>query len=263
MTDFQCATAADGARIRYRVEGRSGAPALVLSHSLGVTMGTWDAQVEALAGAFRVARYDARGHGGSDAPPGEYDIGLLARDALAVMDAAGMDAAHFVGLSMGGMVGMWIGIHQPQRLLGLVLANTTAHIPLRDMWNSRIATALSAGMESIARPTMDRWLGESFKTGAPQQYEAVVETMRGMSPVGYAGCCAALREADQRGELPRIKARTLVITGSADLATTPSVAQGLAQGLADAQVAVVENAGHLSNIEQPAAFNRLVRDFLA
>lgn len=263
MSDALFATAADGTRIRYRVEGRAQAPALVFSHSLGVTMDTWEPQVHALVDAFRIVRYDTRGHGGSQAPAGEYDIGQLAQDALAVMDAAGVPSAHFVGLSMGGMTGMWIGIHAPQRLQRLVLANTTAHIPLRDMWNQRIATALGDGMGTIAAPTIDRWLGESFRAGEPKQRDAIVATMRAMSPVGYAGCAAALREADQRSDIGRIAAPTLVITGSADSATTPAAAEALAAAIPGARAAVVADAGHLSNVEQPEAFNRLIRDFLA
>ena len=257
------ATANDGTRIRYRVEGPADAPPVLFSHSLGVNMDTWAPQVQALSKDFRVVRYDARGHGGSGAPGGMYDIALLARDALAVLDAEGIASAHFVGLSMGGMVGMWIATHEPHRIQRLVLANTTAHIPLRDMWNSRIETSLREGMDTIAAPTMNRWLGEAFKTSDPAQVESIIAGMRGMSAVGYAGCCGALREADQRETVVRMQAPTLVITGAADLATTPAVAEALAAAIPNARVEVIPAAGHLSNIEQPEAFNHAIRSFLA
>jgi 3-oxoadipate enol-lactonase len=262
MSTHKFATAADGTRIRYQVEGPAGAPPVLFSHSLGVTMDTWEPQVRALAGDFRVLRYDARGHGGSAAPAGMYDIALLARDALAVLDAEDITAAHVVGLSMGGMVGMWIATHAPHRVQRLVLANTTAHIPLRDMWNSRIETALRDGMDTIAAPTMNRWLGEAFKAGAAAEVEQLIGGMRAMSPVGYAGCCGALREADQRETVGRIQAPTLVITGAADLATTPAVAEALAAAIPGARVELIPAAGHLSNVEQPEAFNRVIRAFL-
>lgn len=263
MSVDRYAIAADGTRIHYRVEGRADRPAVLFSHSLGVTLETWDAQVRALAGDFRVLRYDARGHGGSDAPGGLYEMGLLARDALAVLDAEAIDSAHLVGLSMGGMVGMWVGTHAPQRLRKLVLANTTAHIPLRDMWTSRIEAALRDGMDGIAAPTLNRWLGNDFKSAHPEQVEAVIATMRAMSPTGYAGCCGALREADQRETVALIRAPTLVITGSADLATTAAVAEALAAAIPNATSTVIAGAGHLSNIEQPEVFNRCLIDFLA
>lgn len=262
MTGSRYARAADGCRIHYRVDGPAEGVPLLLSHSLGVTLETWAPQVAALADRFRVVRYDARGHGGSDAPEGAYEIGQLARDALAVLDAEGIAQTHLLGLSMGGMVGMWIATHAPQRIGRLVLANTTPHIPLRDMWNSRIETALREGMAPIAAPTLGRWLGDAIKAREPHVVEQIIAGMRGMSPVGYAGCCAALREADQRETIARITAPTLVITGSADLATTPALADSMAATIPGARAEIIPDAGHLSNVEQPEAFNRVVRSFL-
>jgi 3-oxoadipate enol-lactonase len=263
MTESAFAVAGDGSHIAYRVEGPPGAPAVLFSHCLGLTMAAWDAQAAALRERFRVVRYDARGHGASEAPVHAYDIATLANDALAVMDAADVEAAHVVGLSMGGMVGMRLAIHTPQRVCRLVLANTTAHIPLRDMWNSRIATALNDGMSSIAAPTIDRWLGADTQARASELRDALVADMRSMSAVGYAGCCAALRDADQRDELHRIAVPTLVITGAQDAAASPAVAQALSAAIAGSRVAVIDGAAHLSNLEQPEAFNRLIAEFLA
>jgi len=264
VSEVQFATASDGTPIAYRLEGCAEAPAIVFSHSLGVTSDTWDPQVAALGDSFRIVRYDARGHGRSGAPAAEYDIGLVGRDALAVMDAAGMDAAHFVGLSMGGMVGMWIGIHAPARLGRLVLANTTPRIPLpREAWNQRIAAASSEGLAAIAVQTVDSWLSDEFKSRDPRGREAIVSTMRAMSSASYAGTCAVLREADQRGEIGRIAAPTLVITGAGDVSTPPAAAEALAAAIPGARAAVIPGAGHLSNVERPEDFSRLIREFLA
>lgn len=263
MSELAYATAPDGAGIAYRVDGRADAPAVLFSHGLGLTMAAWDAQVAALRDRFRVVRYDLRGHGASDAPAGDYDIATLGVDALAVLDAAAIAAAHVVGLSLGGMVGMRLAVHAPQRVRRLVLANTTAHIPLREMFESRIATALRDGMSGIAAPTIDRWLGDGFRARRGDVRDALVDGMRAMSPIGYAGCCAVLRDADQRGELPRIEAPTLVITGALDAATSPAVAQALAAAIPNARLAVIGDAAHLSNLEQTEAFDRLVAGFLS
>lgn len=263
MTAGDFALAADGARIHWRADGPVSADTVLFSHSLGVTLDTWDAQVRSLDNRWRVVRYDARGHGRSDAPGGPYELAMLAADALAVLDAADVATAHVVGLSMGGMVGMWLAAHRPDRVGRLVLANTTAHIPLRDMWNSRIETALSVGMGSIASATLQRWVSERFKTVQPEAIAAIAETMRTMSPAGYAGCCAALRDADQRATVGAIAAPALVLTGAADQAITPAVAEALAAAIPGARCAIVPDAGHLSNIEQPEAFNALIRSFLA
>lgn len=263
MSDVIFATATDGTPIAYRLEGRADAPTIVFAHALGVTSATWDPQVSALGDNFRILRYDARGHGRSGAPAGAYDIGLVARDALSVMDAAGITAAHFIGLSMGGMVGMWIGIHAPERLGRLVLANTTPHIPLpREAWNQRIATASSEGLANIAVQTVDRWLGNDFKSRNPRAREEIVATMRNMSPTGYAGTCAVLRDADQRSEIGRILAPTLVITGAADVSTPLAAAQALAAAIPRAHAIAIAGAGHLSNVERPDDFNQLIREFL-
>ena len=263
MSNVKFAAAGDRTVIAYRIEGRAEAPTIVFSHSLGVTSDTWDPQVTALGDSFRVVRYDARGHGRSEAPPGEYDIDMVGRDALAVLDAAAIGTAHFVGLSMGGMVGMWIGIHAPDRLGRLVLANTTPHIPLPPaVWNQRIATASTDGLATIAVQTADRWLGEEFKSSNPLGREAIIATMRGMSAVGYAGTCALLREADQRADIGRIVAPTLVLTGSGDVSTPPAAAEALAAAIPHGRAAVIRGSGHLSNVERPDDFNRAVREFL-
>ncbi len=247
---------AGGVRIAARIEaGPPGAPTVVLSHSLGCDLSMWDPQIEGLTRHFRVVRFDHRGHGKSDAPAGDYSIDRLGRDALAVIEATSDgQPVHFCGLSMGAMVGMWLTLHHPQRLKRLALANTAAHIPMRAMFEQRIATARSEGMGSIAAPTMDRWLSEAFRTAQPARRDALVDAMLRMSPEGYAGCCAVLRDTDLRADIGGIRLPTLVIGGGADAATPPAAMEGLAAAIPGARAVILEGAGHLSNIEQARAF---------
>ena len=245
-----------GARIAVRIDaGPEGAPTAVLSHSLGCDLSMWDPQVQALSRHFRVVRFDHRGHGQSDAPDGDYSIEQLGRDALAVIDATSPGRpVHYCGLSMGAMVGMWLALHHPERIDRLALANSAAHIPLRAMFEQRIATARTEGLSSIAAPTMDRWLSEEFRhTHAPQR-DALVERMLAMSPQGYAGCCAVLRDTDLRTDLGRIGRPTLVIGGSVDMSTTPEGMRALADAIHGARLVILDGASHLSNLERPQAF---------
>ena len=256
---------ADGTPLHVHVDAgpHADAPTVVLAHSLGCTLAMWDPQVQALTAKFRVVRYDLRGHGRSGAPDADYTLAQMGTDALAVIDATTAGApVHFMGLSLGGMVGMWLGIHHSKRVRRLVLANTTPHIPLRDMFNQRMQTARAGGMGGIAGPTLDRWLGAVFKSGHPAQRDALVATMAAMSPQGYAGCCAVLRDADQRGDIARIKVPTLVIAGVDDPATSPALAQQMAQLITGAQVVFIPGAAHLSNLENPAAFNAAILSHL-
>lgn len=264
---------ADGSVIAaQRIAGpTANAATVVLAHSLGCSQAMWAPQIDALRQHFQVLRYDLRGHGQSAAPDGDYTLAQLGEDALAVIATAaaadvGVDATsraaarpvHFVGLSLGGMVGMWLAAHHPQRLARLVLANTTPFIPLRDMFNQRIASARSVGLQGIAAPTMDRWLGPRFKAQHATQRDALVAAMAAMPVAGYAGCCAVLRDADQRASILQIQSPTLVITGADDLATPLAAAQQLAAAIPGASWACVDNAGHLSNLENPEAFNTLL-----
>ena len=264
LRDLQIQSA-DGTPLHVRIDAgpHADAPTVVLAHSLGCTLAMWEPQVQALAAQFRVVRYDLRGHGRSGVPDADYTLAQMGADALAVIDAtsAGVQV-HFIGLSLGGIVGMWLGIHQPQRLLRLVLANTTPHIPLRDMFSQRMQTARTEGMAGIAAPTLDRWLGAAFKSAHPAQRDALVATMAAMSPQGYAGCCAVLRDADLRGDMVRIGVPTLVIAGDEDPATPPALAQQMAQVIAGAYVVSIPSAAHLSNLENPVAFNAAVLSHL-
>ncbi len=252
----------DGCPIHVRDEGRADGPAVVLSHAIGGGISMWDAQAEPFGGRFRVIRHDSRGHGGSGLGGDVHSVEMLAKDVLAVLDALGVKRAHFVGLSQGAMTGMWLAAHTPDRIDRLVLANTTAHIPARDMLNGWIATALKDGLDSIAPPTMDHWLSPQFKAAHPDRTRALAETFRTMSPKGFAASCAVLRDSDRREDLKHIKAPTLVIAGIEDGPMGAAAAQALVDGIADARRADIAAAGHLSPIENPEAFNAAVLEFL-
>ena len=252
----------DGRVILLRDEGRPDGPAVVFSHAVGGSLGMWDFQVGPFGERFRVIRYDTRGHGGSEAPDGEHSMEMLGKDALAVMDALGVERAHFVGLSQGGMTGMWLGANAPDRIDRLVLANTIAHIPAREMFDGWIRTALEEGLDSIAPPTMTRWLSDRFKAANPERTRELVEGFRTMSPKGFAGSIAAMRDSDRRADLPKIKAPTLVIAGLDDGPMGEAAAQALADAIPGAERADIADAAHLTPVENPVAFNATVLEFL-
>jgi 3-oxoadipate enol-lactonase len=252
----------DGCRVSYWVDGPEGAPALLLSNSIGSTAGLWDQQVERFSASYRVIRYDTRGHGRSETKPGEYALDQLGRDALAVLDGVGVWRAHFCGISLGGITGLWLGIHAPERIGRLIAANTAARIGTTALWTERIRTVRSGGMGAIADATMARWFSVSFRERNPAIVERFRSMLAGASPQGYMGCCAALRDADLRGDLDRIRAQTLVIAGAQDVATSVEDASFIRDRVANARLVTLD-AAHLSNVEQPEAFNSTVLGFLA
>jgi 3-oxoadipate enol-lactonase len=252
----------DGASVRVRCDGERSRPAVVLSNSLGTDLSMWDAQAAVLATRFRVVRYDTRGHGGSDAPAGPYTIALLGREVLALLDHLDIESAHFVGLSMGGVVGQWLGAHAPERLHKLVLANTAARIGSEEGWRARAAAVRAAGMAEIAAGAPGRWFTPEFVARQPVIVGLMQKTLRGLDPEGYAACCEALAVADLTEDVHRIGAPTLVIAGLHDPVTTVLDAEALAGTISGATVATLP-ASHLSNIEAPDRFTELVATFLS
>jgi 3-oxoadipate enol-lactonase len=250
-----------GEAFAVRIDGRDRAPVLLLSNSLSSDMSMWDDQVPHWAQNFKVVRYDQRGHGQSAAPPGPYTMDRLGRDAVAVLDHLGIERAHFCGLSMGGMVGMWLLTYAPERIGRAVLSNTSAHMGPVDLWNGRIALAREGGMEATVEPTVKRWFPAAFHAQAP----ATIERMRKMilrTPVaGYIGSCEAIRDMDQRESIRSIRNPTLVIIGANDPATTPEAGRAIHGAIPGAAMTVLD-AAHISNVEQPAAFTRVVEEFL-
>lgn len=261
-------TADDGARIYVEIyeENGSGAdpgkPWLLFSNSLGTNLHMWDPQMETFRDAFRIVRYDSRGHGRSDAPEGFYTIERLGRDALAILDALGIERAYFCGLSKGGMVGQWLGTNAPERIARMALCSTAAFTPMRDLWNHRIEVASSKGMEPLADGIIERWFTENFRKGSPDEIERVAAMVLSTPGVGYAGCSAAIRDMDQRESIKAITLPTLIVAGDGDPATPPELGREIHERIGGSEFIVIKDAAHLSNIEQPDAFNRAVLDFL-
>jgi 3-oxoadipate enol-lactonase len=251
-----------GIKINYRFEGEESAPVLVLSHSLGVNLSMWAGQAPAFAKRFRVLSYDTRGHGSTDVTSAPYAIETLARDLLGLLDSLEIERAHFCGLSMGGVIGMWLGIHAPGRIERLVLANTGPKIGTSETWNARIAQIRESGMGSIAAAQIGRWFTPEFAARAPQAVEPILELLRNCSPEGYIGCCAAIRDCDLREEIRKIHNPTLIVNGARDPVSTPADAQVTTERIPGAKRVELE-ASHLSNIEEAAAFNEAVLRFLS
>ncbi|MCP5365701.1 MAG: 3-oxoadipate enol-lactonase [Hyphomicrobiales bacterium] len=252
----------NGTRLHYRFDGAERAPILVLSNSLGTDVGMWDPQITALAERFRVLRYDSRGHGASRVTPGPYTIEQLARDIVGLLDGLGIDCADFCGLSLGGMVGQWLGVHAPERINRLVLCNTTAYLGPADLWNKRIDAVRQGGMAAVADSVLDRWFTAPFLERQSMALSQVRATLLNTPGDGYAACCAAVRDMDQRQDISRIRQPTLVIAGSQDLATPPEDGRFLAERIQGARYVEV-NAAHLSNIEETERFTCAVLDFLS
>lgn len=248
-------------KLCYEIEGPDNAPVLVLSNSLGTTMDMWLPQLPALTEHFRVMRYDTRGHGQSEVTTGPYSIAQLGRDVVALLDGLNIPSAHFCGLSMGGMTGIWLGVNAPDRIGRLVLCNTSAAIGVPEVWNARIAKVKQDGMESIIDGVLERWFTADFLVHATAQVERVRQMLRNTSAEGYVANCAAVRDMDQRSELSRITAPTLVIGGRHDKATPPEHGELIARAIPGAKY-VELNAAHLSNWEVAQAFTQQLLSFL-
>jgi 3-oxoadipate enol-lactonase len=251
----------NGTTLNFRCDGDRSRPAVVLSNSLGTDLSMWDAQVAVLATRFYVVRYDARGHGGSAAPAGPYTIAQLGGDVLGLLDHFDIERAHFVGLSMGGVIGQWLGAHAPGRLHKLVLANTASKIGTREGWQARAAAVRVEGMNEIAAGSPARWFTPGFVARQPVVVGTMQKTVRGLDPEGYAACCEALAMADLTQELGRIEAGTLVIAGADDAVTTVADALALTAAIEGAAMATLP-ASHLSNVEAPDRFTDAVASFL-
>jgi len=251
-----------GAYIHYELTGHAEPPVLVLSHSLGTNFFMWDAQLPALLKHFRVLRYDTRGHGQSAVTPGPYSFEQLAQDVLALADALDAQKFSFCGLSMGGVTGMWLGIHAPERLHKLVLCSTAAKIGNAETWNARIDAIRKHGAKSIAAGTMERWFTEGYREKSPQAVERIRRMVESTTTEGYVACCEALREADFREAIAEIRTPTLVISGTHDLATTPQDGRFIAERVPAARFVKLD-AAHMSNVEQPEKFTEELSSFLA
>lgn len=239
-----------GASIAYRTDGQKGAPALLLSNSLGTTTGIWDDLVPLLTQRFFVVRYDHRGHGDSTATPGPYDIELLGRDALAVLDALELPAASVCGLSLGGSVATWLAVHEPERVDRLVLCCCVPRFGDASSWTERAALVREHGPASLLDVLMGRWFSPGFSDPGGAMRARVQAMLAGVDPEGYAGCCEALALMDLGDDLGRIGAPTLVLAGALDPTAPPVAAAGMAAGIASAGLVVLADAAHLAPVEQ-------------
>jgi 3-oxoadipate enol-lactonase len=253
---------ADHARLYCRLEGIDGLPVLILSSSIGCDHGLWTQQMPGLLDHFQVLRYDTRGHGASDAPRAEYSIDQLGRDVLAIADSLRIEKFAFCGLSLGGMIGQWLGINAPNRVSRLILANTSPKLSPKSHWDDRRRAVLAGGMKAIVDTAMSRFFSPEALAHANPYVSSVRAMLLATDPFGYAGCCSAIRDMDHTGSLRRITAPTLVIVGDRDVAT-PWEGHGeiLAREIPGAQVVRLP-AAHLSNVECPSAFTAASIEFL-
>jgi 3-oxoadipate enol-lactonase len=249
------------ARIHYALEGESRTPALVFSNSLGANFSMWEPQASELRAKLRLLRYDTRGHGQSSSTPGPYSIEQLGRDVIALLDTLELDRVHFCGLSMGGMIGMWLAVNAPERLGKLVLSNTGARIGTSEAWNVRIEAVRKNGMKSVAPAVVERWFSPAFREKAPATVSNTLKMLEEANPEGYAACCAAVRDFDFREQLSKIRMPVLVIAGAHDPATPPADGRFLADRIPGARYVELD-AAHLSNIEDQSRFTGELAAFL-
>ncbi len=252
---------ADSCLIHVEVDGREHAPVLMLSNSLGTDLTMWDQQVPAFTRHFRIIRYDRRGHGRSGVPKGPYTMERLGRDVLAVLDHLGIERINWCGLSMGGMVGQWLGAHAAARIDKLVLSNTACYYPDKRIWEERIKFLRTHGLSASAAATMERWFTEGFRRRQPATIARMTEMLLKTDLEGYIGCCEAIRDMDHRALLPGIRVPTLIIAGRLDPATPLDVNEFIRNQIPGARLAVLE-ASHLSNVEEPDAYANAVLRFL-
>jgi 3-oxoadipate enol-lactonase len=249
------------ASIHYELAGADQSPLLVLSHALGTDLRLWDLQTELLQRSFRILRYDSRGHGQSSANRGPYSISMLAADVLTLLDELGVARAHFCGVSMGGLVGQYLAAYHPERIGKLILSNTAAKIGTHAKYDRRIQEVTNSGMPAVVHEVLQGWFSDRFRGMQPAIVAALADTLRQTSPEGYIGCCQAIRDADLREEVERIKAPTLIVAGTEDQATTLAASEFLHQKIQGSQLVALESA-HLCCTEAAAEFTDHVNRFL-
>jgi 3-oxoadipate enol-lactonase len=248
--------------LHYTVDGPADAPVLVLGSSLGTTNRMWEPQLPALTSRLRVVRYDHRGHGGSPVPDGPYTIAELGRDVLGVLDDLGVERAHVGGLSLGGMVSMWIAANAPSRVERLVLMCTSAKLGPPENWINRAATVRASGIEPIADTVVGRWLPKEYAARHPEVLAELRAALVSTPPEGYAACCDAIRVMDLQPDLPSITAPALIIAGLVDEATPPTHAQRIAALIPGCRLSLVAGAAHLANVSRPDVISDQLLTFL-
>jgi 3-oxoadipate enol-lactonase len=254
---------ANGLTFNYQVDGREGAPWLILSNSLATNLAMWDGQAAALGDSFRILRYDQRGHGQTEAPAGRYTFDLLMADAIALMDGLSIPRAHFAGLSMGGATALGLAQRHPGRFDRIVICDSPcASTPATaQQWEERIAMATEKGMSAMVEPTVARWFPPETVAANPPHLDRVRQMIRTTPVKGFIGCAAALANHDFRSNVGSVKHPVLFIVGEKD-GTTPAAMRQMHETLGGSQFVELPGAGHISNLDQPEAFNRAMREFL-
>ena len=248
-------------KTNYKIQGTPNSPVLVFSNSLGATMAMWDELVPYLLPYFRVLQYDTRGHGLSETTEGEYNVAMLGQDVIDLLDDLHLEKVYFCGLSLGGLIGQWLGINHPERLHKLVISNTDSKIGTADGWNGRIHTISEEGMSAIVASTMVKWFTDEFRTDNPSRLAEMTTMFLNNNPEGYTSCCAIVRDADFRADLKSISVETLIITGDEDEVTTRAQAEIMQQEIPNAIIKVF-HARHLPSTERPKDYVESLIDFL-
>ena len=252
----------DGIELHHTLEGPEGAPVVAFSNSLGATLAMWDALLPALAGRYRILRYDTRGHGGSGTRDTRTEIADLSGDLVGLLDALGIARAHCVGLSLGGMTVQDLACRMPERVISATLMATAACLPSEEMWNERACTVREKGLGALVEATLGRWFTPGFADREPATVQAVRDRFVACDPVGYAACCGAIGRMDLRPRLGTLDAPTLVIAGREDPSTPPTLAQEICDHVPQAELVVLPKAAHLLAVERPDAAGSYLRAFL-
>ncbi|MFN7085976.1 MAG: 3-oxoadipate enol-lactonase [Burkholderiales bacterium] len=252
----------NGIEINYEIAGEG--PWVTLSHSLACNLHMWDDQMAALTRKYRVLRFDTRGHGRSDAPPGPYTLEQLADDVKGMLDALGIAKTHWIGLSMGGMIGETFALKYPGVFRSMVLADTTARRPPNadQMWSERIKLAQEQGMEALVESTLVRWFTEPYRNTRRDVMTRIGNDIRSTPVAGFIGCCQAIAKVDLLDRLKEIECPALVLVGDQDHGTPPEMARAIHENLPGSELRIIAGAAHLSNIEQAEVFNQAVLAFL-
>jgi 3-oxoadipate enol-lactonase len=255
----------NGIETNYTLDGPANAPVVTLSHSLATDLSMWDPQLSALRARYRVLRYETRGHGATDAPGGAYTLDQLAEDARQLLQGLGIGKTHWVGLSMGGMIGQTLALAHPELFLTLSLCDTSSRIPpeARPLWADRIKTAETQGMEPLVEPTLARWFTAPFRERGKEVVDRVATMIRSTPPRGYAGCCHAIAALDLTDRISAITIPTFVIVGEEDQGTPVAASRTMNERIKGSELVILPSAAHLSNMEQPEAFTSALTGFLA
>ena len=255
---------ASGIQMNYQLSGKENAPVVVLSHSLGSSLAMWDPQMEYLESHYRVLRYDTRGHGGSDAPKGAYTLDQLGNDAIGLLNFLNIDLVHWVGLSMGGMIGQCLALNHADRIRSLALCDTAAIIPeeAQPVWQERMDTARDKGMPALVQETLERWFTLPYLSQNSYWVELIRNHFLSTPVTGYIGCSEAIRDLNYLERLSEIKIPTIIMVGEDDPGTPVAASEAMNEQILGSRLVVIPSAAHLSNIEQAEVFNSALIEFL-